>query len=388
MMNRLYLDNCATTPVAPEVAEYMLHIVREVPGNPSSIHHEGRQAARVLAESRAGVAAWIGARPAEIVFTSSGTEANNLAIGGLVGRAIRQHGRAHVVTSAAEHPSVSTRLDWEKRQHGDRLEITRIGVDAEGQLDFDALAAATNPETTLVALLLVNNETGVVQPLDRLKALKLQQPGVPWLLDVVQAQGKLELDVRLLPFEMLSFSAHKLYAPKGVGALFVRGGVELDPLLVGGSQEKYRRAGTENLAGIAAFARAIEICPPPAETNAHLARLEEEFLAALQQAGVSYQVNGPASPGATRLPGFLNLSFEGVASREDLQIALDLEGISLSSTSACHSGVVAESHVLEAMGISGERRSGAVRLLFSRYHTAADARRAAETIAAVVNRMQ
>jgi len=234
----------------------------------------------------------------------------------------------------------------------------------------------------------VNNETCGVQPLDRLKALKLQQPGVPWLLDVVQAQGKLELDVRLLPFEMLSFSAHKLYAPKGIGVLFVRGGLELDPLLVGGSQEKYRRAGTENLAGIAAFARAVEICPPPADTNAHLARLEEEFLSGLQQAGVSYQVNGPAAPGARRLPGFLNLAFEGVASREDLQIALDLEGISLSSTSACHSGVVAESHVLEAMGISGERRSGAVRLLFSRYHTVDDARHAAHTIAAVVNRMQ
>lgn len=387
-MKRFYLDNCATTPVAPEVAEAVTAAMANSPGNPSSIHYHGRQSAQQLALARATVADWIGARPAEIVFTSSGTEANNLAIGGIISRAIREKGVARVVTSAVEHASVSTRLAWEQKLHGDKLHIERVGVDAEGQLDAAQLRQAINDDTDLVVLLLVNNETGALQGIDTLKAVKFANPKVPWLLDVVQAQTRLAIDVRLWPFEMLSFSAHKIYAPRGTGALYLRGGTELDPLLVGGAQEKYRRAGTENFLGIAGFAEAVRIAPPVEELELKLHQLERTLLDTLRSQGVGFTVNGAEEPGARRLPGFMNLSFDGVAGREDLQIALDLEGVSLSSTSACHSGITEESHVLKAMGITGPRLSGAVRLLFSRYHTEQDARDCADIIGRVVKRIQ
>lgn len=391
-LSRIYLDNCASTPAAPEVVEAVARGMA-TPGNPSSIHHEGQQAARVVADARKLIADSLGARPTEIVFCASGTEANNLAIGGLVSKAIRERGRAQIVTSIVEHASVQTRIAWEKRVHGDALEVVTIGVDANGQLDAEELTSAISDETTLVALLLVNNETGVLQNIDKLKQAKHAQPAVPWLLDVVQGHGKVALDVRLLPFEILSFSAHKIYGPRGIGALFVRGGVEPDPLIVGGAQEKFRRAGTEDLAGIVGFAEAVKLLPLPEKTNAYLAHLETIFRETLQSQGVDFTVNGPTETAATddsmaRLPGFLNLSFEGATDRGDLQIALDLAGVSLSSTSACHSGVTEESHVLAAMGIDGERRSGAIRLLFSRYHTEADARTSAEIIAQTAQRIR
>ncbi len=393
-MTRIYLDQCASTAAAPEVIHAMTAALQEA-GNPSSIHREGQRAARLLNEARESVAESIGARPAEIVFCGSGTEANNLAIGGTISRSIRERGRARVVTSAVEHASVRVRLDWEKRIHGDRLEIVFIGVDDQGALDFEALARAVDGETTLVALLLVNNETGVLQSLDALKQIKLKHPTVPWLLDVVQGQGRFLMDVRLLPFEMLSFSAHKIYGPPGMGALYVRGGTELDPLVFGGAQEKYRHAGTENLAGIVGFAEAVNLLMPPGNINRHLAELEKVFLEELQKGEIQFQFNGPAEalgdPGSGaggRLPGFLNLSFDGVADRGDLQIALDLAGVALSSTSACHSGVAEESHVLRAMGIEGKRLSGAVRVLFSRYHDREIARRAGEIVASTVRRMR
>ncbi len=378
--------------MAPEVAAAITDFMGKTYGNPSSIHHEGRLAAHALAESRKSLAESIGAKPAEIVFTGSGTEANNLAIAGTVSRAIRQHGRAQVITSTTEHAGVRTRLDWEKRLHGDALEVVQIPVDEHGLLQMDVLDAHLSPETTLVGFLLVNNETGVIQNIDALKKRKLAFPTVPWLLDVVQAQTKVQMDVRLWPFDMLSFAAHKIYGPKGIGALYVRAGVELDPMIVGGSQEKYRRAGTENMLGAIGFASAVDLAPPPAACLEHLAGLEKAFLDELSCQTKDFQINGGLpdadAPDRVRLPGFLNLSFSGVASREDLQIALDLEGVSLSSTSACHSGVVAESHVLEAMGIDGEARSGAIRLLFSRYHTEEDARQCAAIIARVVCRIR
>ena len=386
-MKRWYLDNCATTPIAPHVAAAMADFLSSAYGNPSSIHHEGRMAARVLADARSTLAGSMGAKPAEVVFTSSGTEANNLAISGIISRAIRETGKARVVTSTTEHASVRTRLALEQRIHGDALEVTHVNVDEQGLLKFDELDAALVPETSLVTFLFVNNETGVVQSVDQLKQRKLKFPHVTWLLDVVQAQSKILLDVRLWPFDMLSFSAHKIYGPKGIGALFIRGGVELEPMIVGGAQEKYRRAGTENMPGVVGFAAAVDIAPPLSDVNTHIDGLEKAFLSELDGQGIAYHINGPAEPGDHRLPGFLNMSFDGVSSREDLQIALDLEGVSLSSTSACHSGVAEESHVLAAMGIEGERRSGAIRLLLSRYDTAADATACADVLSRVVKRM-
>ncbi len=387
-VKRYYLDNCATTELAPEVAAAMTDAMGRSFGNPSSIHHEGRQAARLLAEARLTFAESIGARPAEVVFTGSGTEANNLAIGGIISRAIRSCGRAKIITSSTEHASVRTRLAWEARAHGNVVEIIEIGVNDQGQLSLAELDQHLSEDTALVAVLLVNNETGVIQNIDELKKRKLACPKVPWLLDVVQAHTKVQMDVRLWPFDLMSFAAHKIYGPKGIGALYVRAGVELDPLIYGGAQEKYRRAGTENILGAVGFAAAIDIAPAPGAVWQHLLELEAAFCSELQKQGVDFQLNGPAEAGERRLPGTLNLSFPGAPSREDLQIALDLEGVSLSSTSACHSGVSEESHVLAAMGIDGERRSGAIRLQFSHYQTVEDAREAAVIMATVVTRIR
>lgn len=387
-VKRYYLDNCATTPLAPEVSEAMAAYMSKRYGNPSSIHHEGRQAARVLSDCRRTIAESIGAKPAEIVFTGSGTESNNLAIGGIVSRAIRTHGRAKVITSTTEHASVRTRLSWEKRMHGEALQVVEVPVGSDGMLDIAQLDASLDDETTLVTVLLANNETGIMQDMEALKQRKLAFPKVPWLLDVVQAYTKIMMDVRLWPFDLLSFAAHKIYGPKGVGALFVRGGIELDPFIFGGSQEKFRRAGTENMPGIVGFATAVDLAQPAGVAFGHMATLEREFLSALRGHGAAFQINGPDEYGEQRLPGFLNLSFDGVAGREDLQIALDLEGVGLSSTSACHSGVSEESHVLTAMGINGDRRSGAIRLLFGRYHALNDAHDCARIIAMTVARIQ
>ncbi len=391
-MKRYYLDNCATTPMAPEVAAAITDCMARIHGNPSSIHHEGRLAAHALAEARKTIAESIGAKPAEIVFTGSGTEANNLAIASAISRAVKNHGRAKVITSTTEHAGVRTRLAWEKRIHGDALEVCYVPVDSIGQLCLEKLDEYLSPETTLVAFLLVNNETGVTQNVDELRKRKFAYPKVPWLLDVVQAHTKIQMDVRLWPFDMMSFAAHKIYGPKGIGALYVRSGFDIDPMIVGGSQEKYRRAGTENMLGAVGFAAAVDLAPSPTAYCERLAVLEKAFLEELKQHVQDFQINGEVpvanSGDVARLPGFLNLSFAGVVSREDLQIALDLEGVSLSSTSACHSGVVEESHVLEAMGLAGERRSGAIRLLFGRYQTEEDARQSANIIAGVVYRIR
>lgn len=387
-MKRYYLDNCATTPLSAEAAEAMVSAMRDVGGNPSSIHHEGRLAARLLADSRRVIADSLGARPAEIVFTGSGTEANNLAIRGVISRAIRETGRARVITSRVEHASVQTPLEWEKRVHGDSLDVISIGVDSEGLLKLDELdSALAGGEISLVTLLLVNNETGVIQDLDQLKQRKLKYPMVPWHLDAVQAYTKLPLDMHLLPFDLVTLAAHKIHGPKGIGALYLRGGTEVDPLIVGGAQEKYRRAGTENTVAAAGFAAAVKAAPSAEELHTHLAALEAIFLQELDTSHIDYQINGPDGNHTRRLPGFLNLTFPGIASREDLQIALDLDGVSLSSTSACHSGVVEESHVLRAMGLSGDALSGAIRLQFDYSHSLDDARACARIISTVVSRI-
>lgn len=385
---RYYLDNCASTMLDTRVAQAISRAMTDVAGNPSSIHHEGQRTARALAQARATVADSLGARPPEIVLTSSGTEANNLAVRGVISHAVRTTGSAHVVTSTVEHASVSTALKWEQRLLGDRLRVTQVPVDGDGALDLPALdAALAGDDVSLVSLLYVNNETGVIQDLDALKARKLAHPAIPWHLDLVQAYTRLPWDVRLLPFDLLAVSAHKIHGPMGVGALYVRGGTAMDALLVGGAQEKYRRAGTENLLGAIGLAEAVQIAPSPEERSRHLTLLETEFLGALHSLDTRFRIQGAKHPGARRLPGFLNLSFPGAACREDLQIALDLEGVSLSSTSACHSGVSEPSHVLRAMGITGEALEGAIRLQFDYSHTPADAADCAAIMSRVLGRL-
>ncbi|MCX7718863.1 MAG: cysteine desulfurase [Candidatus Sumerlaeaceae bacterium] len=384
-MPTIYLDNCATTPLDPSVAEVMARVACECFGNPSSIHTEGRRAAKVLAAARACVAERLGARPSEIVFASSGTEANNFVVSAVVRRHLRLREPVHIVTSATEHASVQNRLAWEVREHPEAVEVTTVGVDALGRLRLDELRAAMRPETRLLTILHCNNETGTVQDLDALFALKHAHPRVLLHLDVVQSFLKQPFDVRTMPVDFLTVSGHKLHGPKGIGFVYVRDGVECEPLLVGGAQEKYRRAGTEDVAAAAGLQRAIEAMPDPSVLREHCLALERAFLAELDAAGARYEINGPADH-TRRMPGILNLSFAGVRNKEDLLVACDLEGLMLSSASACHSGVVAESHVLRAMGLAPERLAGAVRVGFSRMLTGDDARRGARILAACARR--
>ncbi|MBX7244210.1 MAG: cysteine desulfurase [Candidatus Sumerlaeaceae bacterium] len=383
-MEMIYLDNCATTPLDPDVAETMARVARDCFGNPSSIHAEGRRAARELATAREAVAAPLCAQPKEIVFASSGTEANNFVIAAVC-RLARPDERVHIITSAAEHASVYNRLAYEQRADPTRIEVTQVGTDSTGRLRLDELRTAIRPETRLISILHCNNETGVLQDLDALFAIRLSYPRILLHLDIVQSYLKVPFDVRSMPADFLTVSAHKIHGPKGMAMVYVRDGVSAEPLLVGGAQEKYRRAGTENVAAAAGFARAVQAMPSPNQTRTKYVELERLFLSTLDSEGAGYAINGPTDH-ERRMPGILNLSFHGVRNKEDLLIACDLEGVMLSSASACHSGVIAESHVLKAMGLPAERLASSVRIGFNRFLNADEVRRGASVLAQCAKR--
>lgn len=379
----IYLDNCATTPVDPAVVDVMTRVLRETPGNPSSIHDAGRRAAAVVSEARATIAASIGANPKEIVFTSSGTEANNLVINTAL---VRESGLpAQIVTSATEHASIYKRLQYEERVRGDALQVDWVCVDSSGRLDVDDLNSRVSESTRLLTILHCNNETGVLQDIDALFALKHKYPRMLLHLDIVQSYMKLPFDVRTAPVDLFSVSAHKIYGPKGIGFLYVRGGVDVEPLFLGGAQEKFRRAGTENVAGIAGFAEAVRHMPSHDQLRTHYMNLETSFFSVFDARSIEYRI---VTGDAARMPGMFNLAFPGVVNKEDVQIACDLEGVMLSSTSACHSGVVSDSHVLTAMGVCRDELAGSVRICFNRFHTSDEITRAAKIIASVILRIR
>lgn len=381
----IYFDNCATTPMDPEACRELARVAAECFGNPSSIHSAGRCAARELEAARQFLASTIGARPQELVFTSSGTEANNFVIAAVVHAAARERQRVHIVTSAVEHASVLKRLEFELREHPDLVEVTYVGVDSVGRLQLDELRRSIRDDTRLVSILYCNNETGTLQDLDALAALKLAHPRVALHLDIVQSYTKLPIDVRVVPVDFLTVSGHKVYGPKGIGFVYVRDGVAVEPLLVGGAQERFRRGGTENVPAAAAFAAAVRSIPPAHELTARYVRFERLFFAILEEEGVEYRLNGPPDH-TRRLPGIFNISFTGIENKEDLLVACDLEGLMVSSTSACHSGVVRDSHVLAAMGVPVSARRGAVRIAFNKFHTDADIERGARILAQCAKR--
>lgn len=381
----IYLDNCATTPLDPVVAEAMHRANLEYFGNPSSIHGAGRRAAKALADARRVLADSIAAQPAEIVLTSSGTESNNLVISSVVQR-FKSAGPVHIVTTQTEHASVRNRLAFEKRLHGELVEVTELALNAEGLIDVAELKAAVRPNTRLVTILHCNNETGVLQDLEGLVAVKLANPTVLLHLDIVQSYLKTPIDVRTLPVDFLTTCAHKIHGPKGIGFLYVRAGVDIEPLLVGGGQEKFRRAGTENLPAAVGFAAAVQQMPASAGLHHQLLKLEQAFFAELDRGGLRYQLNG-AQDHSNRMTGIFNLSVEGVRNKEDLQIAMDLEGVQLSSTSACHSGVLVDSPVLKAMGLPEASRASAIRIGLSRMNTVAEVQEAARTLVEVAGRI-
>ncbi|MHB8356638.1 MAG: cysteine desulfurase family protein [Vulcanimicrobiaceae bacterium] len=361
---RIYLDHAATTPVRPEVLEAMLPYFTQSGYNPSSLHAEGRRARAALDEARDRVAGLLGAQRKEIVFTGSGSEADNLAIFGVArARGGRGARGGHLLSTAIEHPAVLRALDA-LRDEG--WAVSLLAVDRDGLVDPAAFAAALRPDTVLASVMYANNEIGTVEPVARLAAIARER-GVLFHTDAIQAAAYLPLDVAALGVDLLSLSAHKFYGPKGVGALYVRDGTPLQPMIGGGGQEFGRRAGTENVAGIVGFATALSMAAGERDAaSVRVAglrnRLERAILASVEGAWI----NGG---GAARLPGTSSASIRDVDG-EQLLVRLDLEGIAVSGGSACASGALEPSHVIAALSGEPRGRFGTVRFSLGRSTTA------------------
>jgi cysteine desulfurase len=381
----VYLDHAATTPLDPEVLEAMLPYLREEFGNPSSLHRFGQRARGAIDEARARVASLLGARDAEIVFTGSGTEADNMAvIGATLAGAARQDGNARkdLVTSAMEHHAV---LRSAKSLPHSEHNVTLARVDEGGQVDLADLEGLIDHATALVSIMFANNETGVIQPIPEVVRIARGR-GALVHTDAVQGVGKVPIDVKRLDVDLLTASAHKIYGPKGTGALYVRSGTLMTALIRGGSQERNRRAGTENVAGIVGFGKAAELAQSRlAGDAARVAALRDRLEAAVIE-GSKETVFRNGSAG-NRICSTASLSFEGV-SGEDLLIALDLAGIAVSTGAACAAGSPEPSHVLKAMGLSRDRVNGSLRFSLGRGTTEEEVDRTVEAVHAAVERLR
>jgi cysteine desulfurase len=365
---RIYLDNNATTRIHPAVLDALSESLRDLYGNASSIHKEGQSARHRIEEARESVAALTGTTAREIVFTSGGTESNNAAIFG----AVAGNGCHHIVTTSIEHPSVLEPVEeLARRGHS----VTRVAPSRDGVVDAQSILAAIRDDTRLVTMMLANNETGVVQPVAEVGRI-CRERGIHLHCDAVQAAGKIDLDANALGAGTLALSAHKLHAPKGIGALYVRKGLVLERLLFGGAQERRRRAGTENVPLAAAFGLAATLARDPAPREGVRA-LRDRLESAL-----GGTVNGAAAP---RVPNTASITFPG-ADGEGLVIALDLSGIAASTGSACSSGRVEPSHVLLAMGLTAEEAKSTVRFSLSRMTTGEEIGKVVDVIREVLPR--
>jgi cysteine desulfurase len=378
-MNRVYLDFNATTPVEPEVLDAMLPYFSAEFGNAASIHTPGQRARGAVETAREQVAASIGARPQEIVFTSGGTESDNHAIFGIVEAA---GGREkHVITSAIEHEAVLNACQaLEKRG----VRVTYLPTDRQGLIDLDGLRRAINAETVLVTIMHANNELGIIQPLEEI-GRTAKEADVHFHTDAVQSAGKIPIDVNALQVDLLSISGHKLYAPKGIGALYVRGGTRLRQLLYGGHHQRGFRPGTENVAGIVGLGKAAEIARKSlAEDTQRISALRDQLQQGLLHRVPQSRVNGGAAP---RTPNTTNLVFPDVEG-EALLIALDLKGLACSTGAACSSGAVEPSHVLTAIGLPPEEARASLRFSLGRHTTPADIDFALNVVPAAVAQLR
>ncbi len=359
-MPRIYLDNNATTPVLPEVFEAMRPYFGEGFGNASSIHHHGQETRAAVERARDSVAALLGCRASEVVFTSGGTEGDNLAIAGLTGPG------DHIVTSGIEHHAV---LHACKHLEETGCEVTYVPVDGRGLVDPADVQRALRPNTKLISIMMANNETGVLQPVVEIGRIAAEAD-VYFHTDAVQAAGKVPIDVKAIGCDALSISGHKMHAPQGVGALYVRKGTRLQPLFYGGRHERSRRAGTENVPGIVALGKAAELAMQGFERGDHKKmsalrdRLQLGILAQVEDAGV----NGNS---AARVPNTTNIYFDHIEG-EAMVISLDLKGLAVSTGAACSSGAIEPSHVLMAMGLRPDQARASVRLSLGKQNTAED----------------
>jgi len=364
---RIYLDNNATTAIHPEVLRILEEALRETFGNASSIHREGQAARRVIEDAREAVAQLIGATARDVVFTSGGTESNNASIFG----AVPAGSRCHIVTTAIEHPSVAEAIRELERRGS---EVTRVAPARSGIVPAEDVIAAIRDDTRLVAVMMANNETGVLQPVEEIGRV-CRERGMHFHCDAVQAAGKVAIDVNAIGCDTLALSAHKLHAPKGIGAMYVRRGLALSTHLHGGAQERRRRPGTENVPLAAAFGAAA-VLPSAA---GHMRALRDRLEASLTG---DFTINGGDVP---RLPNTSNVTFHG-ADGEGIVIALDLAGVAVSTGSACSSGRVEPSSVLLAMGLSPDDARSTVRFSLSRFTTAEEIDRAGELLRELVPR--
>ena len=358
-MKTIYLDNNATTLVAPEVLDAFLPYHQDLYGNPSSAHSFGGQVSRRIKEAREQAAALIGAAPEEIIFTSCGTESDNTAIRSALAMA---GGKRHVVTSRVEHPAIKS-LCEHLSTHG--YSVTEIPVDGEGNLDMARYEKSLTPDTAIVSIMWANNETGVLFPVEK-AAEMAKARGILFHTDAVQAVGKIPVDMKKTAIDMLSLSGHKLHAPKGIGVLYVRQGTKFSPFLIGGHQEKGRRGGTENTAGMVALGKACELAAHHMEIeNTRVKQLRDRLEDDVCSRIPNSRINGNRQ---NRLPNTTNISFEFVEG-EAILLMMDELGICASSGSACTSGSLQPSHVLRAMGVPFTMAHGSIRFSLSIYNT-------------------
>jgi cysteine desulfurase len=378
-MKRIYMDHSATTPVAPEVLQAMLPYFSDKFGNASSLHSFGQEAKEALEESREKVAKLLGANPEEIIFTSGGTESDNLALKGIA-RRNRDLGK-HIITSSVEHPAI---LETCNKLEKEGFSVTYLPVTGEGLVDLAALEAAIRPDTILISVMHANNEVGTIQPLEEIGRLAAERD-IYLHTDAVQSVGKIPTDVNALGVDSLSLSAHKLYGPKGVGALYIRHGTKLESIVQGGGHESGLRSGTENVAGIVGLARAAQMCGESMATEGkRLTELADRLAGLVLGKVKNAWINGSMQ---RRLPGSLNFGFSYVEG-ESLLLFLDSKGIAVSTGSACSSHKLQPSHVLLSLGLKPEQCHGSLRITMGRSNTKEDVDYVAQCIIEAVERFR
>ncbi|MFI3173757.1 MAG: cysteine desulfurase NifS [Bacillota bacterium] len=382
MKTKIYLDNAATTPVRPDVLEVMLPYFTDFYGNASSIYNIGKESKKALDTAREKVATSIGAKPEEIYFTAGGSESDNMALRGM-GETLKGKGKGnHIITTAIEHHAILHTAEYMEKQG---FEVTYLKVDEDGLIDLKELENAISKNTILISIMFANNEIGTIQPIKEIGALA-KKHGVLFHTDAVQAVGHVPIDVVEMQIDLLSLSGHKLGAPKGVGALYVKKGLPpITPLIFGGAQEKRKRAGTENVAGVVALGEAVALSVKEMpEESKRLIALRDELIDKLLEIIPYSKLNGHRTE---RLPGNCNISYAYIEG-ESLLLLLDAIGVAASSGSACTSGALDPSHVLMALGLPHELAHGSLRLTLDRVNTKADVDFVVEKLPAIVQRLR